>query len=205
VVGARARRGAAAVALLGAALVAVGCSTVVPGTPSAQGSGAAAAPGDRAAAAADPVAWAGALCSASLPYTVDAVSPLPPFDPDAEPADLARSFADDARDGSAATAETLAALRALGPSPLPGGDRIVADLTTGLAEYRAGAEEFAAGVDALDPDDPALLDEVTELLDRFSARSGVRDPIAHIQGAPEVRAAAEQAPSCRELERISNP
>ncbi|WP_214367441.1 hypothetical protein [Pseudonocardia sp. H11422] len=161
--------------LLGALIVVAGCS-----------SGAGSAPQG------DAVRWADDMCGAVQQYTE--IASNPPVLDSADPAAALRGFSDYLARSGTALQGSLDELGRLGPSPVEGGDAVVADLTGTLTRFKSSFESARIQIDAVDPSDrQAVNAAVGPLVELQSLPS----PAAGLEANPEMHSAALQAPNCR--------
>lgn len=146
----------------------------------------------------DAVAWTGEVCTAISGFADAAMTP-PQLDV-ANPVAAVSGLGAYLGSTSAALDSSLSRLDAAGPSPVEGGDEYVTRLRSTLTQIRASfatARTELAGVDtssvqALTAALPAVIAPLQEL-------SNVTNPTVGLGGNDELRAALEQAPSCRRL------
>jgi hypothetical protein len=95
------------------------------------------------------------------------------------------------------TDTAISDLAAAGPSPVAGGDEFVRKMTGNLNTVKTFFGEAKAGVDDFDPKNPASLIDV--LGDGPEGLEDLETPGNALRASPELAAAAEQAPKCKEL------
>lgn len=160
--------------------------------------------GAPAATEAEAVAWTNEVCATLTGFTAAATA-----QPRTDPGDPAATV-EGLRRYLGATAEelqrSLAALDALGPSPVEGGDQYVTRLRVALRGiqdgYRAASTQLAA-LDTTDPHTlrtayPAAVAPLRELED-------LPDPTTGLRTSDELRTAIAQAPGCRGLRTAAPP
>jgi hypothetical protein len=180
-----------AVAALGS-----GCSTTVVGTAAAEGGAAAAAP-----ATGDAVAWVDQVCGSLRPFILTTGSPPNPreaTDPESLVANLS-GFLKEAQDAAGAAIDGITDA---GPAPVAGGDEIAGHLKSTLSTIQTTYRDAQERVDGVDVDDrAAVLREVPAAVQQLEQLSEIPNPIAGMQGSPELDAAAREAPNCLQIER----
>jgi hypothetical protein len=183
-------------AVLAALLLGAGCTTAVPGT-AGPDTGAQGAAGTTE----DPVAWTDRVCGALLPFVRTAAVP-PSLDSAADPAALISVLSDYLGQASATAGTAATELRAVGPSPVEGGDELVSGLTQTVTTTQTSFQDAKAKIDALDPNDPqALLTTLPAAVAPLEQLANLPDPTAGLQNNAELDSAAQQAPNCQEVER----
>ena len=101
--------------------------------------------------------------------------------------------------------EGLDELAQAGPSPVEGGDALVAGLSDRLGRYRAGFATVRDGLTELDHDDPdAVAERLPEVLAPFGELSALSPPTVDLDPSTELGQAAEQAPNCRAIRTASS-
>lgn len=146
----------------------------------------------------DAVAWTNEVCGALTGFT-RAATTGPRVD-QSDPVAAAQGVSRYLGSTSEELQRSLAALDAVGPSPVEGGDQYVARLEEALRSIRTGFESARTqlgAVDAADPEAltvafPAAVAPLQELRD-------LPDPTEGLRSNDELRAASEQATNCREL------
>jgi hypothetical protein len=89
-------------------------------------------------------------------------------------------------------------LKAVGPSPIRGGDEIVTRLSDALTSSRATVADARTAIDKVDVRDPAALAaELPAALAPLQQLSTLPDPTAGLRSNPELDSAAAQAPNCK--------
>lgn len=157
-----------------------------------------------AAAGEDAVAWTNGVCGALTGFT-QAATTGPRVDT-ADPADAVRGVSQYLGSTADEIGRSLTALDAVGPSPVDGGDQYVGRLRDALGRIRAGfvtARTQLAAVDAADAD--ALATAVPAAVAPLQELRDLPDPTEGLRANDELRAAAEQAPNCRELRAVGSP
>lgn len=185
------------------AVALTGCSTTVTGAPAPTGGAAAASPGAPAGSPTitDPVAWTDKLCG-SLLSTEKALSSEPQInqsDPAATVQGLSAYF------GSAVSAldQSLSGIDAAGPSPIADTDPIVTRLKQTLTTLRTSFAQAKTAVDKVDPNNPAdLATALPEALAPLASLGTLGDPTAGLKTNPELKAAADKAPNCQEINKL---
>ncbi|MHA6792184.1 hypothetical protein ACVGVM_01475 [Pseudonocardia bannensis] len=163
--------------LLGALFVAAGCSS-----------------GVGSAAQGDAVQWTDDVCGAVLQFT-EAASTQPSLDA-ADPAGALRSFSTYLGSTGAAVQGSIDALGRVGPSPVAGGDAVVADLTETLTRFKSSFESARTQIDAADSADPQALSAAFAPLQELE---NLPSPATGLEANPELNSAAEQAPNCQKV------
>jgi hypothetical protein len=177
------------------ALLLMGCSTAVTGTPAPAGATASATPG---AAPADAVTWIDGVCG-SLQPMLKALSSAPKgdsSDPQATVKGLRGYF------GNAVTSldTALDGLKAAAPSPVDGGDQFVTSLTGTLTKLRSSFQDAKTRIDAVDPSDVTqLATALPAALAPLQDLQNLPDPTADLKNTPELDQAAQLAPNCKAL------
>ena len=149
---------------------------------------------DRLPAADDPVAWAGRVCASLQPLSaLRGNGPrVDPNNPAASRDALSAFFADTEQRAG----ESLQGLDAAGPSPIAGGDDVVAKLRGALERLRAAYADAKRQVDAIDPNDPvALATQLPGIMTNLDAAAGDKD-LANLGENAALNDAVKQAPSC---------
>lgn len=96
-------------------------------------------------------------------------------------------------------------LARVGPSPVDGGDALVAGLSDRLGRYRDGFATVRDGLADLDYDDPdAVAAQLPEVLAPFGELSALPPPSVDLDPSTELGQAAEQAPNCRAIRTASS-
>lgn len=104
-----------------------------------------------------------------------------------------------------ALTEGLDELAQVGPSPVAGGDALVAGLSDRLGRYRDGFATVRDGLADLDHDDPdAVAERLPEVLAPFGELSALSPPTVDLDPSTELGRAAEQAPNCRAIRTASS-
>jgi hypothetical protein len=181
----RTRRFSCTVAAL-AAIVAAGCGSA------------------DTAADEDVVAWTNQVCGALTGFTRAATS-----SPRIDQTDRVAAVQEMGRYLGATAEElqrSLTELDAVGRSPVEGGDEYVERLQEALHGIHTGFESALTQLDAVDRSDPAAL--ATAVPAAVAPLQGLRnlpDPTEGMRANEELRAASEQAQSCRELRSTAAP
>lgn len=186
-----------------AALLLAGCTATVAGTPAPTGgtpnAGAASSAPARPSGG-DAVSWVDDVCGSLLPL-VEATSTEPPIDPSADPETLVAGISDYLGQAGAAADTALEGLAAVGPSPVEGGDEVVAGLTSTLTAFRSNFLDAQSRIDAIDASDPsALITELPAAIAPLEQLADLSGPTAELESTPELQAAAAQAPNCKKVE-----
>jgi hypothetical protein len=183
--------------LVGAVLLTTACTTQVTGD--AWPEGAAPAGAGSPAVITDPVEWVDEVCGAMLEFSN--VLLVPPAPAGSDPAEAVGALSGFLSSASDAATRAVSGLEAAGPSPVDGGDEIVADLTETLTRFAAAFGEARTRLDAVDPSDPqALASGFPEALGPLAEAEDLPDSTADLSAIPELDRAADQAPRCQELE-----
>ncbi|NMI01258.1 hypothetical protein [Pseudonocardia acidicola] len=189
----RTSRPARLVAALGALLVAAGCGSSVAGTPQP-----AAAPSAGAAAPADAVAWTDKVCGAVLQFA-DAASAKPNITT-SDPAAAVKGLSDYLGRAGTALQGSIDSLGRVGPSPVQGGDVIVANLTDTLTKIKTSFDTARTKIDEVDTSDPqAMSTAVPAAVAPLQELSKLPNPTAGLENNAELNRAAEQAPNCQKV------
>jgi len=173
-------------ALLAASALVAGCTS---------GGGGATGPSSSAPAADPAVAYVDKVCAAASGFTSMAKSP-----PKLDATDPAKLKADmSAYMGQLADAfgKSATDLRAVGPSPVAGGDEQVArmaDAYDGVTKVFTDAKAKVEQADAADPS--GGLQAAGEAIAKLTEFA---EPLKDLQTSPELLAAAEKAPKCQAL------
>ena len=152
----------------------------------------------------DAVAWTNQVCGALAGFTQTATT-----GPRVDAADPAAAVHGVSRYlGSTADEleRSLTALDAVGSSPVEGGDQYVARLREALGSIRAGfvsARTQLAAVDTTDAE--ALATAIPAAVAPLQELRDLPDPTEGLRANDALRAAAEQAPRCRELRAVASP
>jgi hypothetical protein len=187
--------------LAAAALLGAGCATTVQGSPAATGGTPAAADtgGGAPAATSDPVAWSDQVCGVLLTFSEGPGSEPPEVDPTA-PEKAVEEFTAYLDKAIGTTDTALEGLQAAGPAPMAGGDAFVQKMSDNLNTVKDFFTTAKTGFENYDPNDP------TSLLDALGGSAGgpegledLESPGEALKASPELAAAAEQAPKCKEL------
>jgi hypothetical protein len=122
-----------------------------------------------------------------------------PFDAQ-DPVARARSLQAYVEAAVPALNQGLDELAQVGPSPVEGGDALVAGLSDRLGRYRDGFATVRDGLADLDYDDPdAVAEQLPEVLAPFGELSALPPPTVDLDPSTELGQAAEQAPNCRAI------
>jgi hypothetical protein len=187
------RAGVAAAAVL----LAAGCATTVTGTAVPVGASSAA---PTAANPTDPVAWVDDVCGSLLPF-VKASTAQPQIDA-SDPAAAVKGLSAYLGAAVASIDESLAGLKAAGPSPVEGGDEVVTALTGALTTFRTSFKDAQTQIDAVDATDPTqVVTALPKALEPLEKLSALGDPTADLKSNPELDRAAQKAPNCQTLQR----
>jgi hypothetical protein len=152
----------------------------------------------------DAVAWTNQVCGALTGFTRAATS-----SPRIDQTDRVAAVQEmDRYLGSTAEElqRSLTELDAVGPSPVEGGDEYVERLQEALHGIHTGFGSALAQLAAVDQSDPAAL--TTAIPAAVAPLQGLRnlpDPTEGMRANEELRAASEQAQSCRELRSTATP
>jgi hypothetical protein len=175
--------------------LATGCTSTVPGT---------AAPGSGRSAATttdDPVVWVDGVCAGLLPFIRTAGSP-PQLQQASDPAALVRSLSSYLGQAQSAADSAISSMAEVGPSPVEGGDEVVARLSETLTTFRTSFQDARTRIDAVDPNDQqSLVTELPAAITPLQELADLPDPTAALQSSPELNRASEQAASCQQIER----
>jgi hypothetical protein len=160
--------------------------------------------GGDAGADSNAVAWTDDVCGALSGFTV-AAARQPRVDR-ADPAAAVRGVIGYLASTSDGLQQSIAALDAVGPSPVDGGDEYVGRLRATLVRIRTSFEAARtqlASVDTVSPEGlatalPAATAPLQELRTMPSPTEGLRTN-------DELRTASEQAPNCEELRSVGSP
>ncbi|MCO1654203.1 hypothetical protein [Pseudonocardia humida] len=188
-----------------AALLGAGCSSTVPGTAAPLGGSPASTDTGGGTAGAgqtdDPVAWMDQVCGALTPLTEA------PTDPgvgsSTSPEQAFEQLQGYLAKGGDAMGTAIDGLAAAGPSPIEGGDELVQKMTTTLNTAKTALDSTAQQLEGVDPNDPEALFTALGSLTSAEGLEGLDDPTAGFEANPELEAAAEQAPNCRQLRAAS--
>jgi hypothetical protein len=183
-------------AALGAALVLVAAGASDSGTP--VGGSPAPAPQQK-----QPVAWMDEVCGALGGFAQAALNQpqIDQNDPAAAVAGL-KSYLGSISD---ALGESINGLQAVGPSPVANGDEAVRRLTATLQQFQTSINTAQQQLAGINPNDPQDLQRLPQALAPLQELGNVQNPLADLEGSPELEAAASQAPKCQEFQNLSNP
>jgi|GEM_PF-1887697 len=187
-------------------LLTAGCTTTVAGTaapraaeldaPRSSAASPRAQPGRPASSEA--VTWVNDICGALLPFVATAST-----DPEIDPTDTEaaiESLSEYLGDAVSSLDGALSGMDAAGASPVEGGDEIVDRLGEALTTFRDSFANAKVDVDAVDSSDPQqLLEALPAAVAPLQELSSFPDPTVDLRNNAELDAAAQQAPSCREL------
>lgn len=189
---------------LAAVLLGAACTSTVSGTAaapagvSASSETTSAAATTSASATKDTVEWVNDVCGALLPF-IEAASTQPDIDP-SDPVATVEATSAFLGDVVASLDEAVAGLKAAGPSPAVGGDKLVSRLTGALKTFRDSFADAKKKIDAIDASDPQQL--ATDLPEAVAGLAGLEDfpdPTADLKSNPELDRAAQKAPNCQAL------
>lgn len=184
-------------AVLTALLVSTGCTTTVAGIPAADP-----APAPTEGPGSDPVTWAGRLC-ASLLTIKRPLLVTPDYGTTPNLRSIQREFSSYLGDVITGAQQSRTELAAIGRSPAAGGDEALTRLDGVLNRLELDFTEVKAKVDAADTNNLdaflTALGEVEGLISTINAPNA----LAELADIPRLDRAAERAPACAELDRLS--
>ncbi|WP_219414877.1 hypothetical protein [Pseudonocardia nigra] len=155
-------------------------------------------------ATADPVAWTDEVCGALTGFT-RVVTAQPQIDP-ADPVAAVRTLDGWFGSTTAELQRSIAALDAVGASPVDGGDQYVTRLREALSSMQAGFEDARTRLDTADTSSPAALAAAfPAVVAPLQDLRDVPDPTEGLQADDALRTAGEQAPNCRALRTAGAP
>lgn len=144
------------------------------------------------------VNWTNDVCGALAGFTRTASNP-PKIDP-ADPAAAVRVFGDYLRSTATALQDTVKGIDAAGPAPVAGGDEYVGRLKTTLSSIRTSFEDAGGRLAKVDTSSPeALAAALPAVVSPLQNLGSLADPTKGLESNSELRAAAEQAPNCKQL------
>jgi hypothetical protein len=168
-----------------------GCTTTVPGaasadTAAAQGTG-------------DAVAWVDQICGSLLPFVRTAgTPPEPSVSPD--PETLVRNITDYLSETEETAGSAISGMAAAGPSPVAGGDEIVDGLSSTLETMQTSFRDARTRIERVDVNDrQALLREVPAAIGSLEQLATMPNPMADLQGSPELERATQEAAGCQQV------
>ena len=186
-------------AVLGALLLATGCTASVAGTPAADP-----APAPTEGPGSDPALWVDRVCGSLLAYTGPVLA-QPQFDDAPALGDIKKKL-DTYLDGVVAgLQQSRDQLGGVGRSPVGGGDEAVSRIDDLLEKLQADIGAAKAKVDAADPRDPqGFLDAITAAEAQLSKISAP-DALSELSAVPRLRKATEKSANCQQLSAKSAP
>ena len=164
-------------AIIAGVLVLAGCASAPPG-PSPES-----------------VAWVDGVCGAVKPF-VEAVAAGPATD-GADAAAAIKSLSTFLDTGATKIDGSIAALGSIGPSPVPGGDEILARMREDYTAQRNALRDAKAGVDVIDVANPETL--ATGLPAALQALPPTLDPTKDLRSNTTLAEAVTAAPVCQAL------
>jgi hypothetical protein len=183
------------VSVLATLALGTGCTTTVSGT-----AGAAGASTGAAQSTGDPVAWVDQVCGALLPFVRTAAAP-PELEKAPDAPALISAISDYLEQSRGAADSAINGIAAAGPSPVDGGDDVVAALSDTLQSFRTSFEDAQSRVESVDPNDPqSLLTDLPAAVTPLEQLSTLPDPTADLRRTPELDRASSQAANCRQIE-----
>lgn len=191
-------RPAVAAAALIAALLAGGCSTTVAGTPSPDP-----APRPTAGPGADPVAWGDKVCGSLLSY----YQPLSAR-PDYNGADLPgikSRLSDYLSKVSGGITQGQGQLKAVGPSPVSGGDQFAKAIGELLTRTGGTVGKAKVDVDAANPADVAGFEAKLKAAQDKLKTIGSAQGLSQLGATPRLDKAVAAAPKCKQLNQLAKP
>lgn len=144
------------------------------------------------------VTWANDVCGAlsGFAHAAAAQPKINAADPGAAVHDLGAYLTSTA----AALQEAIKGLDAAGPAPVAGGNEYVGRLKTTLTSIRTGFEDAGGRLAAVDASTPeALAAQLPAVVTPLQSLSSLADPTQGLESTDALRAAADQAPNCRQL------
>lgn len=173
-----------------------GCTTTVPGSAAAD-SEAVAATQDSG----DAVAWVDQVCGSLLPFIRAAGSPPQPSEA-RNPVELVQNIGDYLGKAEDAAESAISGMAQAGPSPVPGGDQVVGQLSGTLETFQNSFRTARTRIEAVDINNPQeLLSELPAAIAPLEQLAKMPNPTANLSGSPELDQAGEQAASCQQIER----
>jgi hypothetical protein len=152
----------------------------------------------------DAVAWTNQVCSALAGFT-QAATKGPHVDP-ADPVATVQRTTQYVGSTSEELQRSLAALDAVGPAPVEGGDQYVARLHEALTSIRDGFESARTQLAAVDTSDPAAIAAAfPAAVAPLQELRNLPDPTEGLRANDALRAASEKATNCRELRSVGTP
>jgi hypothetical protein len=171
-----------------------GCTTTVPGAASADSAPAAQGTGDA-------VAWVDQICGSLLPFVRAAGSPPQPSDA-RDPAALVQNISDYLSEAEDAAGSAISGMAAAGPSPVASGDEIVDRLSSTLETFQTSFRDARTRIEGVDVNDrQALLSEVPAAVASLEQLANLPNPMADLQGSPELDQAGREAAGCQQIAR----
>lgn len=150
---------------------------------------------------ADPTAWTDKVCG-SMVTVVDAAQKQPEADRSDLPKTL-RNFSNYLGSVITALDTSLGDLKAVGPSPVAGGDDAVKKLEATFTTAKAAFERAKAKADTIDGSDPQEVQtEFPEVLTPLQEGVTAFTSLGEFKNSPELDAAAKNAPNCQKLEAL---
>lgn len=149
------------------------------------------------------VDWIDDVCGSLVGFSEVEAEPAPVDTQD--PVARARSLQAYVEAAVPALDEGLDELAQVGPSPVEGGDALVAGLSDRIGRYRDGFATVRDGLAELDYDDPdAVAERLPEVLAPFGELSALSPPTVDLDPSTGLGQAAGQAPSCRAIRTASS-
>lgn len=177
-----------------ALVLSAGCTTTVPGAASAGSAAAAQGSGDA-------VAWVDQICGSLLPFVRAAASPPQPSEA-RDPATLVRQISDYLGEAEDTAGSAISGMEAAGPAPVAGGDEVVDRLTSTLETFQTSFRDARTRIEDVDVNDrQALLTEVPAAVATLEQLATMPNPMADLQGSPELDQAGREAAGCQQITR----
>ncbi len=183
------------VVVVAALLLGAGCTETVTGSATPLG---AAPPLPNATTTPDAVTWVDDVCGALLPF-IQTTSTPPQLGSSGNLATTVQEISDYFGQAGTSAGAAIAGMAAAGPSPVAGGDAVVARLTRALMTFQTLFGEAQERIDAIDRTDPqSLATGLPAAIEPLLAN--LPDPTTDLRDNPELDRAAEQAPNCQQIE-----
>jgi hypothetical protein len=174
-------------------LLGAGCTQTTAGTALPVG---AAGGADAAPATTDPVAWADGVCGAMSSF--NAFANEDPHVDAADPAAALQTLSTTLGKAIAGSDSATTALGKAGKSPVAGGDKLVADLTTAVTAAKGAFTTLKGLVDDSDANDPEVLTSLRDPVDQMQQTlDALPDPTDDVTASPALSAAVAKAPTCK--------
>jgi hypothetical protein len=147
------------------------------------------------------VAWVDQVCGSLLPFVQAAGRPPEPSVAK-DPSTLVRNITNYLSETEESAGSAISGLAAAGPSPVAGGDEIVNGMSSTLETMQTSFRDARTRIERVDVNDrQALLREVPAAIASLEQLATVPNPMADLQGSPELQRATQEAAGCQQIAR----